>query len=355
MMKLDRCMGNNVLLVAPTINDLYKDIISQLKDWGMEVDFIEDRAERFDPNYIRNEWHNFYDNSFWRERFQQKLDIKWKELLSTQPFDKNYDYLLVIDGQSVSPFLFKELKSRNHNLWAANYLFDSTTSLYRFQVNFNHFNLVASFDLRDCEKYGLLFLPIYWCEQQMPQAKEYDLFGFGTYSSSRYALFNKVNNVAKELKLKSYIKLYCMEISNFRRYNCKRILRKMLGLKTYISSEHYNSSLITHKLLPSAEFRRLIYASEIIIDSVNFDQDGMTARFMWALGAGKKIITTNTNYHKYKCYNPEQVYIVDNLSSINCPTFLKFLQSHNTITDKQKEILAPWRIDRWIATLLNLQ
>lgn len=346
-------MGKKVLLIAPPINDLYKDIVSQLKRWGMEVDFIEDRVEKNDPDYIRNGWNYAFNNVIGRKKIENVQEKKWREYLNKPPYDKPYDYLFVIDGLMLSPYLFRQLRERNANLWAVNYLFDSTRSLYRFQNRFHFFDMVASFDKRDCEKFGLYFLPIYWCEPDEPTIIEYDLFGFGTYGNSRYELFKKIDQLSKTIGLKSYVKLYCKEIEDIQKYNIKRSVRKILGLHTFITLEHYKSNLITHQLIPSENFRHLVYSSRITIDSVNFNQDGMTARFMWALGAGKKIITTNSNIIKYDCYNPAQIYVVGDSCDIFCDSFVNFLQTDYKPTTEQKEMLLPWRIDNWLSTLLN--
>lgn len=63
--------------------------------------------------------------------------------------------------------------------------------------------------------------------------------------------------------------------------------------------------------LTPAEFRSLIYNSRCVIDTYNTFQEGMTPRFMWALGAGCKIITTNKNCKEYSFYSPEYIYIVE--------------------------------------------
>lgn len=354
-MELDRCVGKKVLLVAPTINDLYKDIISQLKEWGMTVDFIEDIPSKYDPNYIRYEWHFIYDNRIGRSLFQNAQNNKWKELLSCSTYNKNYDYLLVINGLSLSDYLFDELHSRNPNIWAANYLFDSTRSLYRFQTNFESFNYVASFDKKDCKSYDLNFLPIYWCPQEEYYPNKYDLFGFGAYGDLRYELFKTIKTIAHDIGLSSYTKLYCSPINNFNKYKIKQKFRKAIGLKTYITPERYYSELITHSLMPSSEFRKFIYSSRITIDSVNFEQDGMTARFMWALGAQKKIITTNTNILTYDCYNPEQIFLVKDPKELEGSALFKnFLVSEYTPSIIQNVELLSWRLDNWLKTLLNI-
>ncbi len=348
-------MKQKVLLLSPRISDMYLDIISQLEQWDMEVDYIEDYADRLDPNYMRSDVRILTDNFIWRKRYSKKKEQEWKKMLAQDTYNKKYDFLLVIDGQRIHPYIFDELRRRNPNLWAANYLYDSTKSLYRFQMNFMFFNRVASFDKRDCKKYGLSFLPIYWCEPEREKTRGYDLFGFGGYGPSRYNLYMEIDKIAKKLGLDCYAKLFVPEIMNFDGYQKKRKIRKLLGLNISIAPEHYLSDLIVHKGMSSSEFRKLTYSSKITIDSVNFDQDGMTARFMWAWGAGRKIITTNSNIKDYDSYDPMQIFVVDDINKL--PTnnsFLHFIKADYIMPKEKKKQLLPWRIDNWLKFMLNL-
>lgn len=341
----------NLLLVSPSISDMYKDIVSQLNMMNISVDYIEDRGNDDDPDYIRNKKRIGYREKK-RADYLQKNENRWNYLLSKKQFNKRYDYLLVIDGMSVSPYLFNELKRRNPQIWCANYLYDSTVSLYRFQINFQYYNLVASFDRQDCKRYNLKFLPIYWQDKDCINDIRYKFFGVGGFSQERFQIYKQVLDYAENHGLSYYIKLYYPRTKNILLFTIKAIVKRLLGNKESITISQYNSKYVTHDSISSDEYRILMNQSEIIIDSVNFEQDGMTARFMWALGFGKKIITTNASFHDYDCYDKNQVLIVNNswelYDSINT-----FVSTPFVNTDKHKEKLIGWRLDNWLGLLLN--
>lgn len=347
----------NVLFISPTISDIYKDIITQLNKWGMHVDFIEDYGDHNDPDFIRVTRSKFTDNKYGRSQYNKRNLRKWQELLSKSPYDKRYDYLLVIDGMSIHTFLFEELRKRNPNLWATNYLFDSCTSLYRFERKFKYFNRVASFDKADCKRFNLSFLPIYWVLPDKNLKKKYDIFAFGGFGRERFNVFKYIDEVSNQLGLRSYIKLYTPTARNYKSFAIKSKLKHLFGYnKRSITTSEYNSNLITHQGIPASEFQKIIFQSDCIVDTLNYEQDGMTARFMWALGAKKKIITNNVHFKGYDCYDPNQVYILEKGSFDNHLADLeKFIRRKYECDEAKFRSILPWRIDNWLMYLLNIQ
>lgn len=348
-------MKKNVLLISPIISDIYKDIIAQLNQWDMHVDFIEDYGDPNDPDFIRLTRTKFVDNKWGRAQYNERNLRKWQELLSHSPYDKCYDYLLVVDGMSIHTFLFEELRKRNPNLWAANYLFDSCISLYRFERRFKYFNRVASFDKADCKRYDLSFLPIYWVSPK-EYVKKYDIFAFGGFGRERFALFKEIEKVSSHLGLSGFIKLYTPTVRNYNSFVIKSRVKQFLGYnKGSITPEEYNSNLVTHQAISASEFQELIFQSDCIVDSLNYDQDGMTARFMWALGAKKKIITNNINFKGYECYDPNQVFILEDRHYDKQLAQLEdFLSIKYELDDSKYQVILPWRIDNWLMYLLHL-
>lgn len=343
-----------VLLISPSISDMYQDIIAQLEKFDFDVDYIEDYTIGYDPLYVRGERQFIRQNPINKWLHKKKLANYWRTTLHQSGYNHIYDYLLVIDGQRLSPVLFDILRKRNPKLWAANYLYDSTVSLYAFQNNFKYFDIVASFDKRDCATYGLKFLPIYWVDVDGSDAPSYDIFGFGGFSIGRKHLYEKIGEISAELGLNSYIKLYLQTISNIKKHKRNQKIRKLLGLPTHISIEDYKSEIITHEAIPSNMFQKITCNSAITLDTVNFEQDGMTARFMWALGAGRKIITTNKSYKTYECYNPDQVFIVEDAGKIDKESLQIFIQAEFQMSEDTKKQISAWRIDKWLRTLLSL-
>ncbi|MEK5777604.1 lipopolysaccharide biosynthesis protein, partial [Acinetobacter nosocomialis] len=58
------------------------------------------------------------------------------------------------------------------------------------------------------------------------------------------------------------------------------------------------------------EIVELYAKSNIILDISHPGQSGLTMRTFEAIGAGKKLITTNTNIKEYPFYNANNIFII---------------------------------------------
>lgn len=63
--------------------------------------------------------------------------------------------------------------------------------------------------------------------------------------------------------------------------------------------------------LETEQIVNLYKRSKVILDINHINQDGLTMRTFEAIGAGKKLITTNQNIIKYPFYCSNNFYIVD--------------------------------------------
>lgn len=339
-----------VLFISPTWMDIYKDIRGELEKQGYTVDFIPDKSYSEDPYNVRGKKIKSCLKSQ-REKFFRRIDCYWKNILETPQYKHNYDYLFVVDGQSIRPVLFSILKDRNPKVKCVNYLFDTTKGVYEFNRNFQFFDKVFTFDLEESKKYEIEFLPIYWVKTDDVKEYEYDLFGLGRYSRSRYELFDLLNNISKREGLKSFIKLQIDAHPHFQLYKIRYAIRKMLGLAhKRIPPKAFLSELCTHNKISPTEFRQYICKSRCVIDTNPLHQDGLTARFMWALGAGAKIITTNNSIKEYDFYSPEQIFVVSSAADLNndCQKLISFVKADYTMPNNIKEITTKFRIDNWI-------
>lgn len=335
---------SRVLFISPVVGGIYCDIIQWLERLGLEVTFIKDKGSLWDYNFIRYKKFGWLRENLIRPFFTLWRKVYWLSLLCLPKNRHIYDYLFVIDGMSISKTLFDILKRRNKELYSANYLFDTTYSLYKFQNNFTYFNKVASFDLGECEKYDLMFLPIYWIDSSSTCEKERDVFAFGAYSRERELLFKRIKSIADKNGWSYFIELYQPK-------------SKMAKIKSSVATkkniENNANTMLTDKTISPVVFRELINSSRVIVDSVNHKQDGMTARFMWALGLGKKIITTNSNIVKYSCYDERQILLLNSSSEIEDDSVESFIKSEYSPTINNEMVLG-WRIDHWLESLLEL-
>ena len=338
-----------ILLVAPTWVNLHKDILEGLKEMGYYVEFIPEYSFKGDPLRIKakgvvmkTEVAELTKSTYWSKQLEKTVTV--------------FDYLLVIDGQGVNQFLFFELKKRNPNIYCINYLYDTTYSMYHFDENFHFYQKIFTFDKKDAAQFQLILLPIYWLNNQNSVAEglKYDVFGLGAYSDNRYRLFQQVKTIAEEMEKKSYIRLYAPPVRNLLMQKVKNAIKFIIGRHDYIPLKLYKSKLITTDLISTEDFRCYVQMSDVILDTKVLNQSGLTARFMWALGAGKKIITTNDAIKTYEFYDPGQILVVEDhvFTESDKKRVSSFINSTYTMTKEQKKILEPYRLDNWLRTIL---
>ena len=341
---------NRVLFIGPTYMDIYLDVIAEFERQGYEVDFIKERQRNNDPFSVRYE---FFRPHLGIER--QKAEY-WKNLLQQPQYAGCYDLLFVIDGQGLHASLFDILLERNPNMQCVNYLFDTTYGVYHFEYFFDRFDQIFTFDLGESRKYGIGFLPIYWVasDNSVEVNEKYVMFGFGAYNPNRFEVFTHLSEYCREEQLPAFIHLFEKMKSREWVYVIKQLMRRLIGLRAHMPLSHYHSPIITDRTLSPTDFRRFIYQSRVTIDTHPAHQDGLTARFMWALGAKKKIITTNSNICQYDFYSPEQIFVLKGNDDIEQESDINlFINSNSQIPEEKKKIIERYRIDNWMRTLLG--
>jgi len=346
-------MGKKVLFLAPKVANIYLDIIAELERQQYEVDYFEYKSYKLDPHYLKGyvKYGRVFTSKLVSSYFIKK---DWIKLLESDLYNKIYDYLFVIDGYSLHPCLFEILRERNPHLKAINYLFDTCRSNYEFNVHFPYFDKVATFDIEDSKKYNIDLLPIYWIEYEGDKVEQdIDMFGMGACIDGRYQLFTTLKDYSDSHNLNSYIKLYLSKPANMRATRWKTYIVNGLSSKNVMPHlKWYSSPLITHEQIPTSEYRKLIKRSRIILDSNAAHQDGLTARFMWALGEERKIITTNRAVKEYNFYTPEQIFVVEDVDNLLADLSLdRFVNSDYQMNDIVKKKVNAYRIDNWIKTL----
>lgn len=348
-------MRKKILLYAPPYMDLYKDIIQELTHMGYDVDYLEEMKDSEDPYNLRSGIYKQQDKAKSVEIFNSKLKGKWIDLLNNK-YKLNYDYFLVLDGQAIHSCVFDILRKRNSNLRCVNYLFDTSKVVYEFYHKFKYFDDVFSFDPNECREYDLKYLPIYWVKGDNSK-NNFTLFGFGAYIDTRFKLFRKLKEVADKYHFKSFLKLYQYTSVKLNLiFYIKYYIRKILGKNSQFSfsPSFLRSSMGTTLSFAPQKFREYIYSSDIIIDTCAEGQVGMTARFMWALGAGKRIITNNTSVKKCDFYTSDQIFIINDISKFSVSDdLIRFITKGYKMPLALRNKVDEYRIDNWLQILLN--
>lgn len=279
----------------------------------------------------------------------------WEESLSST--NTVFDYLIVIDGQGVNETLFCELKKRNPAIHIVNYLYDTTYGMYHFEELFHFYHRVFTFDNKDASKYQIQLLPIYWQVSNIDDntSTHYNIFGLGAYSSSRYRLYSQIKTLADEMGLRSFVKLVAPPVKHELLQKVKITIKKLLDRKDYIPLNLYKTNLVSSIPISTDEFRHYIQISDVILDTKVLDQAGLTARFMWALGAGKKIITTNAAVMDYDFYNTSQILVLEDciFTEEDKQAVRDFICTEYVHTKDRQLLIERYRLDNWLRTVMS--
>ncbi len=339
----------NILFIGTTHMNIYMDVIAEMQRQGYSVDFIPEKTQLDDPDNVRGYAGISRRLRVHPKTFRKKNEQYWRDILADDKYNRIYDILFVLDGQSVSPCVFDILRERNPKLYAVNYLFDTVKCVYHFERNFNKFDKVATFDIAESKQYGIGHLPIFWVESDCNVNLQYKTFGLGRIDMKRYKIFKFFDQLASQFDIPSYIKL---QVDRYSFFMLKYFIRKLFGC-VVLTPEVYYSDLCCQMSLSPSDFRKKIMESEIVIDTAPNNQDGLTARFMWALGAKRKIITTNEHVLKYPFYSPQQILVVnaDDIEK-NKPYVISFMEKALQIPSDKLEEIDKCRIDHWLEALL---
>lgn len=339
-----------VLLVASPYMGLYNDIQRGLLDLGFSVEMIIQKSFPNNPNSVL---HKKPSESRLNE-FQKVLLDYWKGLLDGRSDESLFfDYLLVINGLSIHPYLFERVKQVNKDIKLYNYIYDRIKGVYQIDGNFKYYDDIYTFDCGNVEEYNLKLLPIFWVPVTDKLSYTLDVFAFGGTDPIRADVFKRIKTISDKAKLCSFIKIYHSEIGNIFFYTLRRIAKFVLQKRKSPSLKDLRSDLYTNESMSTDLFRTYINSSRVTIDTNHPYQDGLTARFMWALGAGRKIITNNKNVERYDFYTKQQILVLD--ENTDNHEILEFIRSKSEIPQYVTDIVNQYRIDNWLRTILNLK
>ena len=328
---------------------LHNDIKMGLEDLGFFVELIIEKT------FLNNPYKVLHRKPSAKrvKQFDKILQDYWKEVLDNLPEEDLYfDYLLVINGLTVHPYLFDKLKNNNNRIEAYNYIYDRIKGVYQIDHNFKYYDGIYTFDRKNVEDYNLKLLPIYWVPEKEKLDEHYDVFAFGASDQIRFDVFKRIKKISDKAQLHSFIKLYHQKVDNKPLYVIKSIAKLIIQKRKSPTFKDLRSVFYTSESMSTEVFRKYINSSSVTIDTNHPYQDGLTARFMWALGNGSKIITNNSYVSKYDFYSKEQILILDNHTTDE--EILAFIVSHSVIPQSIIDQVNCYRIDNWLKTILGL-
>ncbi len=326
----------NLLLIMPNFFEYPQIIKGELEGMGYNVDFFDDRpstnalvkaAIRINPNLIK---------SYIRKYFEQVM---------TTVLSKKYDVFFLISGQSLSfdENMIRCIKETQPGAKFVLYQWDSLENFKHIKSVQKYFDKCFSFDKRDCvENSNLNFLPLFYCKRyeeigkQLKDTYKYDFCFVGTAHPKKYKFINMMSEQLKPVYPNQFIYFFFPSpIVFFYRKLKDKELRK-----AHYKEFHYTP-------IKGDEMDKLFVESRCILDSPQAGQLGLTIRVLEALGAKKKLITTNADVKNYDFYRMENIYVYD--GGIDLENI--FFKSPYKEIDK--DIYKKYSLKSWIETILN--
>lgn len=294
MMLKEKLKDKKILFFSVQFFNIEKEIINKLEEVGAKVDYFDERPSNsiFVKGIIRLK----------KSLYQKKINAYYRSILKKIEGEK-YDFLFVIRGEVVPEFFLKEFIIKQKRCINIFYTWDSFKNCNHAVQNLKYFNKKFTFDREDAINFKIDFRPLFFLDsfKRIKTKNEYkiDLLCIGTAHSDRYVLTNKVVDWCNLNLFKTHIFFYSRS-------------RLVFAYKFFIDSsfKKFDYNKISFKSLDKKEIINLYSNSKIILDINHPDQKGLTMRTFEAIGAQKKLITSNEDIKKYSFYNPNNIKVI---------------------------------------------
>lgn len=325
-----------LLLIMPKFFEYPQIISKELNNMGYEVDFFDDRPSssgwvkaiiRINKNLIQKYISDYF------ERVMEVVN------------SKQYDVVLLISGQSLSfsEAMIKRIKESQTQAKFVLYQWDSLNNFPYIEQMQKYFDKCYSFDKLDVQNSNVLeFLPLFYSPQyeQIGQQNhndyKYNFCFVGTAHPKKYKFIQQMSGQLKEIYPNQFIYYFFpSRLVFFYRKLVNRELRKA----------HYNEFHFTP--LSGEDMVKVFCESESVLDSAQEGQEGLTIRVFEALGAKKKLITTNADIRNYDFYREENILIYDGSVNPNGKFF------NSDYIELPKDMYEKYALRNWLRTMIE--
>lgn len=325
-----------LLLIMPKFFDYPEIIVTELNEMGYEVDFFDDRpstnawikaAIRINKNLIGTYIKKYFESVMKTVR------------------NKKYDVVFLISGQSLSfnESMINEIRQCQKEAKFVLYQWDSQTNFPYIKQVQKYFDKCFSFDRRDIEETpSLKFLPLFYSKKYEEIGKrnntnfKYDFCFVGTAHPKKYKFIKMMSEQLKSVYPNQFIYFFFPSPIV---YFYRKIMNNELRKAKY-NEFHYVP-------LKGKDMNDVYETSRCVLDSAQDGQLGLTIRVLEALGAKKKLITTNEDIINYDFYQPENIYVYDGKID------LKNIFFTHEYKEVSKEVYEKYSLRSWLKEILE--
>lgn len=293
----EKISNKNILFFSVQTFNLERELKDKMEKNGAKVTYYDERPanNNFAKGIIRLK----------RGMYQKRIDAYYRNILNEINADK-FDFLFVNRGEVITEFFLQEFRKMQPQCEMIFFTWDSFTNHAHPTTILKYFDKRFSFDREDAEKFNIGFRPLFYLDKYKdvgnPASKKfkYDLLFLGTAHSDRYIISTEVAKWCKSVGFNSFTYYYMQSKAV---YFYKKIFDS--------SFKTFDYKKLSFKSITINDIVELYKSSKVILDINHPGQKGLTMRTFEAIGAKKKLITTNLEIRKYPFYNPQNFFIID--------------------------------------------
>ena len=322
-----------VLFITPDYMDYTSIVLDGITEYTNAETFLITTTGKKLKFAYRNTFHriqNFFSKLilnqnqkklFYNKIIKERLETIFKEL-------QGFDDIFIL-----RPDLIKEhlpfIKKHNNRMIA--YFWDSFARVPEGRETIGYFDKFFSFEPKNVKDHNLLFLPNFYppdLEINKEIKPQFDL-SYVASADDRLTTLERILDSLNHLDLKTNINI--------------------LATKT-ISPKNKNEKNITwfSDVLPRKETIRIMNDSKVLLDISQPKQEGLSFRIFEAMKLEKKVITTNRSVITYDFYNPNNIFIWQNESTVPSKEF--FTTSYSPVS---ADIVKKYSLENWVQQIFE--
>lgn len=326
--------GKNILFIYTPFFKYENEIIDELRSRGANVIGVNERPS---------------DNVYLRivlrlgKKFIEEYILKYYRSIVKKYENVNFDYVFVLKAESYTTEVAKLMKASFPDAVFCRYFWDSVSNYKDVDKVSKYFDRIYTFDRNDSINYHYEFLPLFYSHcyenvrsENVPQV--YDFMFAGTVHSDRFAFIRKISDQIRAMGGKCYTWFFFPS--------------KVLYYKKWLMDSNMRNTSVNdfnYVAMPRSEMMKYYEQSRIQLDIQHPKQTGLTMRTIEALGAHKKLITTNPEVVNYDFYRPSNILVVDRKNPVITREFLDA-----PWVDVPDEIYNKYSITSWINNIFEI-
>ena len=219
------------------------------------------------------DYENYWLNLIIKKLFGNNFEKKIRHHILNKQFseipDNFYDFIFVLVGRGLDCKKFCSFMQRQQKAKKVLYLWDDIKRVDEYKDLKCCFDDIVSFDVDDCVKFNLRYVPVFFCDEYRysGEVKDIDFSCVGSLYTYREELLANLQRAFPKDKYKWYSLL---SVTRYYMYKCKLTNKKL-------------SDFIGYKELSISEAGQISKRSKVVIDMPHLSQKGASTRTIEAL------------------------------------------------------------------------